>query len=1050
MSRDMRFISAGAGSGKTYALTKALNEHLQAGSVKPKSVIATTFTRLAAKELKDRVREALIDIDHIALSEQIELSRIGTVNSVCGRLLEDFAFEAGIPPGQETLDETRAGLMFRRALDRIIRQDHDQIATVIDVANRLSIEDWEGEVKKIVDSARANNIDANTIRTFAESSAKSLLAYFPDPSDRFNSAALGNALSKAISGIQNQIDKSLDTTGTTKNYLKKIRGAKLQLSANQLPWATWASLGKSGPGAKSKEFGNLVMNAAVDFGKHPKLHEDINFFTQTLFEIAAASLETYQTFKAQRGLVDFVDQEQRLFETLDDVNVQERLRSDLDLLMVDEFQDTSPIQLAVFLKLAALSDNVIFVGDVKQSIYGFRGADPSLMEAIIENLDSLEMIDQVLPNSYRSRPSLVHLVNDIFKTTFSDILREDQIILNPERDDIEDETAFESWELSGKNIAGKLNALAQGVKSIVDGKKTIFDKSENALREVRYSDIAILCRTNARLSALSLALREQRIPVRHEQTGLMETPEANLALACLRRLADPSDVLAAAEIHTLTTCESPETWLPGRLANLALEDSNYREWKNNETGIFENLKQARNRLSFLTPVETLRLAMSTARVYETVTQWGPTEDHSKLRIANLNRVIEIAEDYIAECELESEPATVAGLIFYFDHISGDKLDTQASTGAEDAVHILTHHRAKGLEWPIVILYDLDDNPKTRIWSLTVQSNPDGISIDDPLKGRSLRYWPPLFGKNTKGIEILDKIHAGGEAQTANAREQSELQRLLYVSMTRARDCMILGLPKKTKSEYPWAETLGVGHFWPGAENENFPASKYKGEHKAFEACEPNLPPVDAYQPKTVSYSFAEPKITANLYPSGFQAIPEAHVSETIDLGERLTVEDKYDVNMMGNALHAVIASHLMGQSATEEILQKHKMDKAISTENALTSAKRLEAFMKGRFGDCEIHCEYPVQYTNDDGQVVSGWIDLLIETEDGFVIIDHKASPLQQSKWEEIALSYSGQLEAYKASFSKTPKANNIDCWVHFALTGGIVKVETQAQPNSA
>jgi len=91
-----------------------------------------------------------------------------------------------------------------------------------------------------------------------------------------------------------------------------------------------------------------------------------------------------------------------------------------------------------------------------------------------------------------------------------------------------------------------------------------------------------------------------------------------------------------------------------------------------------------------------------------------------------------------------------------------------------------------------------------------------------------------------------------------------------------------------------------------------------------------------------------------------------------------------------------------------------------------------------------------VQYTNDDGQVISGWIDLLIETEDGFVIIDHKASPHQESKWEEIALSYSGQLEAYKASFSKTPKASNIECWVHFALTGGIVKVETQVQPESA
>ena len=158
--------------------------------------------------------------------------------------------------------------------------------------------------------------------------------------------------------------------------------------------------------------------------------------------------------------------------------------------MVDEFQDTSPIQLAVFMKLAALSKHVIFVGDIKQSIYGFRGADPSLMESILNNLETLGIEDDVLPNSWRSRPALVALVNDVFKQTFSNSLREDQIILKSKRDEIEDETAFESWDLSGRTIDKKLNALAQGVKELIESKKQIFDKAEKKLRDATYGAVS--------------------------------------------------------------------------------------------------------------------------------------------------------------------------------------------------------------------------------------------------------------------------------------------------------------------------------------------------------------------------------------------------------------------------------------------------------------------------------------------------------------------------------------------------------------------------------
>ena len=1040
MNSNIEFISAGAGSGKTFALTKKLNEELSSGQVRPKSVIATTFTIKAAKELKDRVRASLIEAKRIDLSEQIELAQIGTVNSVCGRLLERFAFEAGIPPEQETLDEAGANILFRRALDQVIRKDQSLVKKMNATAKRLSIEDWEQEVKRLVDSARANNIEGNNIRAFANPSSDSLLAYFPIASTSFDTAALTKAISRAVSGIQNNIDQEIDPTGVTSKYLAAIKNVDIQLNHNRLPWSSWASLGKKLPGAKSKDYGLLVQDAALVFAANPKLREDVIFFNKQIFDFAASSLESYQTLKAKRGLVDFVDQEQRLYNTLDKPTVQDTLRGELDLLMVDEFQDTSPIQLAVFMKIAKLADKVVFVGDLKQSIYGFRGADPALMTALLENLAALNIEESILPNSWRSRPALVSFVNNIFKDTFSATLKEEQITLNPKRKEIEKQTAVETWTLEGKKIADRLSGLAQEVKRLIANGKVIFDKNTKTERAAKFKDVAILCRSNLRLTTLADALSEEDVPCQFVQSGLLQTPEAVLALASLRRLIDPSDVLAAAEIHTLSECESPETWLPKRLEFLENPDHKSREWKIGNSEIFEALEASRDRLNFLTPVETFRLALNKAQVFETVTKWGATEVRAQQRRANLNKLVDIAADYEAQCELETDAATVAGLIFHFDRVSNEGLDMQAPSGGEDSVQILTHHGAKGLEWPIVILLDLDAPLRARVWGLSVLGNPAGIDIDLPLKDRTLRYWPKLFGKNTKGIDVLDEIILGKEAVEAEKLEVSELQRLLYVSMTRARDCLIFAIPSKKTPSFPWAETLGAGHFWPEGKDEKPLMQDYLTRHTSVEAQEYEATSPKAYVPEIIQLKFQNENISARLSPSSFPALPNAKVTETIELGERIKTHDVYDETKMGNALHGVIAAHLMGQMSTETILQVHEVDTAVLSSDALVIAERLESFISKTFGECTLHCEYPIQYKYTQGQTISGWIDLLIETENSIIIIDHKASPRQRSYWKEIALSYSGQLAAYGEAFSGSNKS--VETWIHFAMTGGLLKVE--------
>jgi ATP-dependent exoDNAse (exonuclease V) beta subunit len=94
-----------------------------------------------------------------------------------------------------------------------------------------------------------------------------------------------------------------------------------------------------------------------------------------------------------------------------------------------------------------------------------------------------------------------------------------------------------------------------------------------------------------------------------------------------------------------------------------------------------------------------------------------------------------------------------------------------------------------------------------------------------------------------------------------------------------------------------------------------------------------------------------------------------------------------------------------------------------------------------KFSPTQYYIEYPIHYTTDKGQVMNGWIDLLLESEAGFVLIDHKASPRARADWNEIALSYSRQLQAYANGITKTTGKPVLSCWIHFAVTGGMVEV---------
>ena len=181
--------------------------------------------------------------------------------------------------------------------------------------------------------------------------------------------------------------------------------------------------------------------------------QDIQNFIAQIFDIAAEAIAEYDRFKKQRGLIDYTDMEVLVRQLLDDPSVKNVLESELDLLMVDEFQDTSPIQLDVFLKLSKIAKHSIWVGDPKQSIYGFRGAEPRLMQAVIEHVGIRD--EDILKDSWRSRPDIVAATNAIFKKAFVNLPVE-QIALNAKREDVDNQRlALQNWHFQLDNGGDK-------------------------------------------------------------------------------------------------------------------------------------------------------------------------------------------------------------------------------------------------------------------------------------------------------------------------------------------------------------------------------------------------------------------------------------------------------------------------------------------------------------------------------------------------------------------------------------------------------------------
>ncbi len=1044
MKPKIHFISAGAGSGKTFRITEILFDELSTEKVRPEAVVSTTFTKKAAAELVERVRVRLAEEHRHDLAASLGQSMIGTVNSVCGQILTRYAFEAGLSPELEVLDEEAGKLLFSQALEQAI--DLPAIHNMNTLARRLGQENWKAEVKKVVDLARANNIPPADLSTHASNSVKEYLAFFPEPLSQDFDADLISVISQTIG----ELSGNGDTTKKTSGYLSILQTALRDLKNSRLPWSQWVKLSKETPAKKSEDSAQAVIDIALSYDRHPKLHKDLEEWTHQIFSLAAKAMDSYEAFKAERGLMDFVDQEQKVLHLLDLPEVAMSLKEELDLLLVDEFQDTSPIQLAVFLKLAVLAKKTVWVGDVKQAIYGFRGCDPELMNAVVKGIRAGGQEIEVLDKSWRSRPALVSFVNALFVPAFSETLAEKEVRLSPAHKEISQESAVEFWTLQGGNQSKRANALGTGIQQLFTNKRMVVDKKSQTLRPLKFNDVAILSRTNDKATEYAQALTDFGFPVALGQPGLLSTPEAILALACMRYLADPDDALASAEIVALHGTMSPEDWLNNRLNHLSSGGAS-RTWGLEgelQHPVLMALHKERAHLDLLSPCEALSKAIWTGDVERISRAWGPNKHRSDQRLNNIEALQTLALEYEDTCRQKRSAATIGGLILWLQGLLAEDLDTKGLDPEADAIHVLTHHGAKGLEWPVVVCADLESDVRPGIWGLNMVNGLKEVDISNPLAGRSLSYWVWPFDRQAKGIAVADAISSSSVGDKDLKVRTEEAKRLLYVSMTRARDLLIMPRSAKAKNA-PWLDTLEAS--WIPATDELLTLPS--GE--AVPCRTLSLEPLEELEAIEVESSLPwffprklikSEKLPATVQPSSLDAI-EAKSGQISVLGERIPLAGRPDMDQLGTALHDIIAADLAGgfgddkEVEAQALLKRYKLEGNVDAQKVLERSGELNLWIEKSFDVKGIHPEWPIQSVLENGQRVKGWIDLLVETPDGWVIIDHKSFPGTKEEWINHALEYSGQLGLYRQAIETATQKPVLSQWIHFCVGGGLVEL---------
>lgn len=1051
---NVTMVSASAGTGKTFTLTGKIVDQI-AGGLPAGAVMATTFTKKAAGELRERIAARLLeqadqtdDADSAAAlrlaSQQLPASLIGTVNSVCGQLLQEHAIDAGLSPALEVIGEEQLASIFHLATDEVLAE---HAPGILPIARRMGTDGngardaktWQETVRAIVDAARTNLLAADDLAVCADRSWAGLRELLDAPATDDRAQWLP-ALRTAVTDLEAMArdgktpagKKVTTTTATFTEHVPKILNKIGTMGeVEDISWETWRGVvGSAAPAAVKELFSPITGAIKEGLLSNPAFHNDLEQYIRLLFACARECLTAYSDFKRLHGLMDFVDQETLVLDLARNNEAFRRaFPGRIRFLVVDEFQDTSPLQLELFLQLSALVKEAVWVGDPKQAIYEFRGTDPELMEAVVKRVSQREQ----LSHTWRSHQAVVDLSNAVFEPVFEQHgMPAETVHLNlpPARSDLARGT-LEAWTRPQPNDGERLKATAAGVATLLSRRP-----------ELNPGDVAVLARSNADVESLSAALHALGIRASRNPHRLSDAREVQLARAGLAFVADGYDTVALAEIVAMHPGHSSNTTWQQELLSAADPAPVLEKW--NSDPVFKALDALRAKAAAATPTETFEAVVGALGLPRLIAGWSSPAT----RLRNLDAVRGVIKTYYERCLALRSPATLRGFLTFF----GSEEQRSADNAGSDVVNVLTYHQAKGLEWPVVVLEGLDKDLRFAAFGAAVEQD-GGFDLAQPLAGRWIRFWPSPFPYGGSQLDVRGTTSE--VALRAEERERRNMARLMYVGMTRAVETTVL-TGKKPAPEL--LNNLGIPSLvtWkPGAADTSAGAI-HVADGPALPARVEDLAPVETelspldWMPR---FSDAPTDPSRVVFPPARFAASslksdgqEASVRPVAGLGSRLAEHGSDDWGAVGSAVHAYLGTEFSVLDAAqqrdlaERIIERWQVKGTIDSSLLLAAGERFESYLDAEFPGWGRLREAAIGW-RPDNQVMEGWIDLLLEGPDGFVLVDHKTYPGNDPEGH-VREKYLGQMAAYRDAVLAATGKPVLRTLIHFPALGQVFEIE--------
>lgn len=1012
MRNNIKYISAGAGSGKTFKLTEIIADLVENG-VSMNSVILTTFTKAAAADFRERTREKFLSRARkfpsddtrrhrlLMASAELDSALIGTVHSVALQYIKKYWYELGISAN-------------------IVEMDED-------------------EKKEYVKKTLPESADEEDIFAFREYA---------------NTTGLGRkAYNNWIDDLSDIIGKadSMDIRNLDLSEKKSLELAKMVLGTDGC---------------------SMISD---DSSEYPSYQAVVADYIERVFKIARKWRSDFKQYKLDLGLIEFNDMETMFIELLKNKkDVRDEISQSISYLFVDEFQDSNPKQIHIFDLLSDLVKNTVFwVGDKKQSIYRFRGCDTTLVNAISAN-DNVTK-EKPLENNWRSEERIVRSTNEVFDTVFNDSMNPEEIELKPVRgQDLPGGiNSLWHWELkkevnphTGREIGNAsmfMNAIAGQVRKIIDGEhdiKFILDKGENGkqmARPAKAGDIAILSKSNDGIKNMVSCLQAWGIPVIKDEVIDSGNNEILLVQLLLNYFLYKNSSLLKAELAKQMYDKTAEEALSMGTAEI--------------DGLLKRLEDIRTELSGASVSNIVRGVIIRLNLTEVCAKWGCAD----ARRHHLEAVIKAAADFENICHSSGQSATLNAFINTLSEgikVSGfgeggvTVTTYHRSKGLEWNIVILTDLQSDPLNTNRMLgrficgANILRDTAPTK---------------ENPYSDYHITFVPCFSNKEFKTtLQCSKNVMATAEWQDYLDQEAEEAKRRLYVGFTRARDYLITtSLPKnKNGSDLVWFKQCGfnatIEADWADGSLQTLWSRAYPVSFQKIVSLTPVAPATpDKYHFHRATVTAADKTQRKRISPSFIQIEGLTEKTRLAVMGETFfknrirTSHVHSNETAVGTCIHNIFAAYSpvmpreeMVQMAHDTILNHGLKDCLPDHASIIGSIEELYSWLEKEYGKA-VRTDHELPFREMvDGTYINGSIDLVWYTSwdrktrtGAAVLVDFKNV---NGKIENLVNpgngeQYLGQYASQQITYRNALIRGGIyvrDCILYLALQGRAVKLD--------